>query len=148
MKRPFETDYGTYEDPSKQMKVDYNEVTFSKSNSLMSMDEPTFEQKFESTEMANDVKLERVAGEARDAILLGRKCAKIMGATCESSKLSISYGEEALRFTCRHGHNFFLTVQKLKETYAKLREHTGEMTDDFLDSLTWCKKCANQADKV
>ena len=60
-------------------------------------------------------------GLARHYIVLGRKCARFLGAKCVSEHLSRSYGEESLRFTCRQGHNFFLSITKIKQTYIALR---------------------------
>ena len=62
-------------------------------------------------------------------IKIGQKCAKLLGATCDSEKLSVSYGKEALRFTCRQGHNFFLPISTVKETYATLINHDNNLSD-------------------
>lgn len=78
---------------------------------------------------------------------LGHECARALNAKCVSSQLSKSYSEESLRFTCQNGHNFFLSIAKLKETHTTLTS-SGALTDKLRDGLTWCNKCAKFYAKV
>ena len=81
---------------------------------------------------------------------LGHNCARLFNATCVSEQLSKSYGEHSLRFTCQNGHNFFLSVQNLKKTYEKLsgKSISSDLSEDLLNSLSWCNKCAKYYAKV
>ena len=73
---------------------------------------------------------------------LGHKCANLMSATCVSEQLSKSYNEQSLRFTCQNGHNFFLSVRKLQETFTTLSSRSlNELSQSELNSLSWCNKC-------
>jgi hypothetical protein len=80
--------------------------------------------------------------------MLGHKCAKLLQAVCVSQQLSRSYGEESLRFTCRHGHNFFLSVINVKRTFRAILSYGKQAPDHFLSGLDWCKKCKNHCEKL
>ena len=80
-------------------------------------------------------------------INMGHECARLMNAKCVSEKLSNSRGENSLRFTCRHGHNFYLSVEKVQKTFQAITDEPN-MTDEALDSLHWCGKCANYIEKL
>ena len=81
---------------------------------------------------------------------LGHNCARLFNATCVSEQLSKSYREDSLRFTCQNGHNFFLSVQNLKKTAEKLSGKTtsSDLSEELLNSLAWCNKCAKYYAKV
>lgn len=81
--------------------------------------------------------------------MLGRKCASMLNSVCVSRGLSRSYGESSLRFTCRHGHNFFLSVHQVKQTYITLKRQQGRThLDRLFHELEWCNKCAKQVNKM
>ena len=91
-----------------------------------------------------------------DSLLrLGNECASLLDASCVSKSLSKSYKEESLRFTCQNGHNFFLAVDKLRQTLATLKancitkaSHLETLSKELLSSLAWCNKCAKYHAKV
>lgn len=75
-------------------------------------------------------------------IELGRRCAKLMSATCVSEQLSKSYKEQSLRFTCQNGHNFFLSVRKVQETDQLLNSRKlSQLSETEILKLSWCNKC-------
>ena len=96
-------------------------------------------------------KKESSSNSLNELLELGHNCARLFNATCVSEQLSKSYGEDSLRFTCQNGHNFFLSVQNLKKTYALLAGQSltsSELSEDLLNSLSWCNKCAKYYAKV
>ena len=84
--------------------------------------------------------------ELASLLQLGHLCAKLLKATCVSEQLSKSYSENSLRFTCQNGHNFFLSVAKLRETYTTLT--TVGNDPEVVARCTWCNKCAKYYGKV
>ena len=73
----------------------------------------------------------------------------LLSAECVSEQLSKSYGEDSLRFTCMNGHNFFLAVSSLRQTFDRLAPFKGhEIPSELLASCKWCNKCAKYYGKV
>ena len=98
-----------------------------------------------TTESLRNIEKEKLSS----LLNLGYNCAKLMKASCVSEQLSKSYSEESLRFTCQNGHNFFLSVRKLEDTYSRLKKRNlTELSDTEVNSLTWCNKCTKFYSKV
>lgn len=74
----------------------------------------------------------------------------MLNSVCVSEGLSKSYGEASLRFSCRHGHNFFLSVQQVKQTYVALKRSQGGRPhpERLLHELSWCNKCAKRVNEM
>mmetsp|Transcript_25862 Transcript_25862/g.34601 ORF Transcript_25862/g.34601 Transcript_25862/m.34601 type:complete len:312 (+) Transcript_25862:1034-1969(+) len=80
---------------------------------------------------------------------MGHSCARLLNAKCVSTALSKSYKEESLRFTCQNGHNFFLSISKLRKTHNALISTNGESPSSILlANLDWCNKCTKFYAKV
>ena len=47
----------------------------------------------------------------------GNALASLLGGQCISKDLSKSHSKDSLRFNCRNGHNFYLTLDKLEESH-------------------------------
>ena len=79
---------------------------------------------------------------------MGHFCASKLDATCiTTDSFSISHGEKSVRFLCRHGHNFYLSLDELKTTYLALNQYP-DTHGSALDQLPWCSKCRKHTDKV
>ena len=50
----------------------------------------------------------------------GKQLATWLDAECVSTSFSKSHQESSLRFNCQNGHNFFLSINKVTETYQIL----------------------------
>lgn len=102
----------------------------------------------ETTECLLDEDMNEATG-LTELLRLGNFCAKLLDSECVSEQLSKSYGEDSLRFTCMNGHNFFLAVSSVKETFSRLAPFNGrDVPPELLASSKWCNKCAKFFAKV
>ena len=55
----------------------------------------------------------------------------------------------SLRFNCQNGHNFFLSIDQVTETYEILTNSNAHpFTSEVLNKINWCSKCCNYFDQV